>query len=49
MPRGPETEHAGRHTMKLKGIDQFQKCPLSKNEMEPLITNHMKEYVLANT
>ena len=36
----------------LKGIDQFWKRPpgpLSKNEREALITNHVKEYVLTNT
>ena len=33
----------------VKGIDQFLKRPFLKSEMEALITNHVKEYVLTNT
>ena len=38
----------------IKGKDQFWKCrppppPLSKNEMEALIANHVKENDLTNT
>ena len=33
----------------LKGKDQYWKRPISKNEMEALITNRVKEYVLNNT
>ena len=35
---------------RMKGKDQFWKRPLSqKNEMETLITNHVKENVLTTT
>ena len=33
----------------LKVKISFGNAPLSKNEMEALITNHVKEYVLTNT
>ena len=35
--------------MRLKVKTSFGNAPLSKNEMEALITNHVKEYVLTNT
>ena len=34
---------------RLKVKTSFGNAPLSKNEMEALITNHLKEYVLTNT
>ena len=33
----------------FNGKDQVWKRPPLKNEMEALITNHVKEYVLTNT
>ena len=33
----------------IKGKDQYWQRPNFKNEMEALITNHVKEYVLTNT
>ena len=33
----------------FKGKDQYWKHPNFKNELEALITNHVKEYVLTNT
>ena len=33
----------------LKVKTSFGNAPISKNEMEVLITNHVKEYVLTNT
>ena len=33
----------------LKEKTSFGNAPLSKNEMEALITNHVKEYVVTNT
>ena len=34
----------------IKGKDQYWKrAPISTNEMEGLISNHVKEYVLTNT
>ena len=33
----------------FKGKDLYWNAPISKNEMEALITNHVKEYVLINT
>ena len=35
--------HTGATTLDLEN------APISKNEMEALITNHVKEYVLTNT
>ena len=36
--------------LQFKGKDQYWKRPnFKKNEMEALITNHVKEYVLTNT
>ena len=35
------------HSLKVK--TSIGNAPISKNEMEALITNHVKEYVLANT
>ena len=35
-------------TKSLKLKTSFGNAPLSKNEMEALITNHVKEYVLTN-
>ena len=39
--------HVAEKVVKVK--TSFGNSPLSKNEMEALITNHVKEYVLANT
>ena len=33
----------------LKVMTSIGNAPISKNEMEALITNHVKEYVLTNT
>ena len=33
----------------LKVKTSIENAPISKNEMEALITNHVKEYVLTNT
>ena len=33
----------------LKVKTSIGNAPISKNEMEALITNHVKEYVLTNT
>ena len=33
----------------LKVKNSIGNAPISKNEMEALITNHVKEYVLTNT
>ena len=34
---------------RLKVKTSIGNAPISKNEMEALITNHVKEYVLTNT
>ena len=39
--------HCYVHTLKVK--TSIGNAPISKNEMEALITNHVKEYVLTNT
>ena len=41
--------HRASARMALKVKTSFGNAPLSKNEMEALITNHVKEYVLTNT
>ena len=35
--------------VRLKVKTSIGNAPISKNEMEALITNHVKEYVLTNT
>ena len=43
---------SGRESIKvisLKVKTSIGNAPISKNEMEALITNHVKEYVLTNT
>ena len=44
MPPAPLTLH-----INLKVKTSIGNAPISKNEMEALITNHVKEYVLTNT
>ena len=39
----------GTTLINVKGKGQYWKRPNFKNEMEALITNHVKEYVLTNT
>ena len=39
----------GYRATNLKVKTSIGNAPISKNEMEALITNHVKEYVLTNT